>query len=144
MQKTGVRVFKLFCVDCESAVILLLCLTLMQIHNYILLKLQILFVELVDFLLRLNGQLTKGRLNQFSLLTVLYYFPPFTTRPCADPEGGRGGSRPPEKSQKYRVSKQFWSGPPGKSQNYDASIQCWAIIDPPAKRHLNGVSLAGR
>ena len=94
MQKTGVRVFKLFCVDCESAVILLLCLTLMQIHNYILLKLQILFVELVDFLLRLNGQLTKGRLNQFSLLTVLYYFPPFTTRPCADPEGGRGVRTP--------------------------------------------------
>ena len=94
MQKTGVRVFKLFCVDCESAVILLLCLTLMQIHNYILLKLQILFVELVDFLLRLNGQLTKGRLNQFSLLTVLYYFPPFTTRPCAYPEGGRGVRTP--------------------------------------------------
>ena len=29
---------------------------------------------------------------------------------------------------------------PLKSQSYQASIQCWAIIGPPAKRHLNGVS----
>ena len=27
---------------------------------------------------------------------------------------------------------------------YQASIQCWAFIGPPAKRHFNGVSLAGR
>ena len=63
---------------------------------------------------------------------------------CADPEGGTGGPDPPEKSQKYRVSKQYWSGSPGKSQNYKASIQCRAIIGPPAKHHLNGVLLAGR
>ena len=31
-----------------------------------------------------------------------------------------------------------------KSQNYQASIQCWAIIYPAAKRHFDGVSLAGR
>ena len=30
------------------------------------------------------------------------------------------------------------------SQSYQSSIQCWAIIGPVAKRHLNGVSLAGR
>ena len=35
-------------------------------------------------------------------------------------------------------------GSPEKSQSYQASIPCWAIIGPPAKRHLNGVSLAGR
>ena len=35
------------------------------------------------------------------------------------------------------------SGPPEKSQSYQASIPCWAIIGQPAKRHLNGVSLAG-
>ena len=33
---------------------------------------------------------------------------------------------------------------PEQLQNYQASIQFWAIIDTPAKRHLNGVSLAGR
>ena len=32
---------------------------------------------------------------------------------------------------------------PLKSQSYQSSIQCRAIIGPPAKRHLNGVSLAG-
>ena len=33
---------------------------------------------------------------------------------------------------------------PEKSHCQQASIQCWAIIDPPAKRHRNGVSLVGR
>ena len=31
-----------------------------------------------------------------------------------------------------------------KSQSFQASIQCSAMIGPPAKSHLNGVSLAGR
>ena len=31
-----------------------------------------------------------------------------------------------------------------KSQSYQASIQFWAVIGMVAKRHLNGVSLAGR
>ena len=47
---------------------------------------------------------------------------------------GTGGPDPPEKSQKYGVSYQYWS----RSQSYQASIQCWAIIGPPAKRNLNG------
>ena len=67
--------------------------------------------------------------------------------PWANPEGGGAGSPPPpspEKSQKYRVSYQYWSGSPEQSQSYQASIQCWAIISPPAKRHLNGISLVGR
>ena len=29
-------------------------------------------------------------------------------------------------------------------KSHQASIQCWAIFGTPAKRHLNGVSLAGR
>ena len=42
-----------------------------------------------------------------------------------DPEGWTGGlPLPPEKSQKYRVSKQYWPGPPEKSQSYRASIRC--------------------
>ena len=51
---------------------------------------------------------------------------------------------PPEKSQKYWVSLQYWSGSPEKQQSYQSSIQCWDSICPPAKRHFNGVSLAGR
>ena len=49
-----------------------------------------------------------------------------------------GGPDPPEKSQKIRVSKQYWSGSPEKSQSYQDSIQCWAIIGPPAKRRFAG------
>ena len=57
---------------------------------------------------------------------------------CADPEWGIS-----EKSQKYRFSGN--TGPdPLKLQSYQVSIQCWAIIGTPAKRHLNGFSLAGR
>ena len=33
---------------------------------------------------------------------------------------------------------------PLKSQSYQARIQWWAIIDTPAERHFNGVSLMGR
>ena len=62
----------------------------------------------------------------------------------ADPEGGTGGQTPPEKSQKYRVSKQIWFGSSEKSQSYQASIQCRVIICLPGKHYLNGVSLAGR
>ena len=57
--------------------------------------------------------------------------------------GGQGVQTPPEKSQKYRVSSQYWSGSPEKSQSYQANIHCWAIIAPQAKRHFNGVLLAG-
>ena len=47
---------------------------------------------------------------------------------CADLKGGTGGPDPPEKSQKYRVSWQYWSRSPEKLQSYQASIQFWAII----------------
>ena len=45
------------------------------------------------------------------------------------------------KTQKYRFFFKNSDPEPLKNQ---ASIQCWAIIVPPAKRHLNDVSLAGR
>ena len=38
----------------------------------------------------------------------------------------------PEKSQKYSVSLQCWSGSAEKSQSYQACIQSWAIIGTPA------------
>ena len=57
---------------------------------------------------------------------------------------GDRGFGPSEKSQKYRVSLQYWSRSPVKSQSYQASIQCWASICPPKKRYFNGVSLAGQ
>ena len=41
---------------------------------------------------------------------------------------GTGCHDPPEKSQKLKVYKQYWSGSAEKSQSYQASIQCWAII----------------
>ena len=64
---------------------------------------------------------------------------------CADPEGeGVQGIRTtPEKSQ-YIGLLCNTDPDPLKSQSNQARIQCWAIIDTPAKRHLNGVSLAGR
>ena len=57
--------------------------------------------------------------------------------------GPRGGGNPLMENHKNIV---FFCLPilvriPLKSQSYQASIQCWAII---AKRHLNGVSQAGR
>ena len=74
---------------------------------------------------------------------TMCFFPSNYT--CADPEGrggGAGGLDPPP-LKNYKI-KQYWSRSPEKSQSCQASIQCWAIIGPPAKRHLNGVSLAGR
>ena len=66
---------------------------------------------------------------------------------CADPEGVQG-SGPPRKSQKYSFFKQYWSPyEPLKTvvlPSHQASFQFWAIIGTPAKRHLNGVSLADR
>ena len=63
---------------------------------------------------------------------------------CGSRGGDRGPDPSPVKNHKNIVSYQFWSRSPEKSQSYIASIQCWAIISTPAKRHLNGVSLAGR
>ena len=64
--------------------------------------------------------------------------------------GGAGGPEPPPgKLQKYMVSLKLFLHvailvrTPLKSQSYQSSIQCWAIIGPPVKRHLNGISLAG-
>ena len=60
--------------------------------------------------------------------------------------GGTGGPPPPPPPpppENHKTKGFFrWSGSPEKSQSGQTSIQCWAIIDPPAKRHLNGVSLA--
>ena len=67
--------------------------------------------------------------------------PVFLRKPWADPEGGQGVRVPPEKSQKYRF---FFSNTGSEPLKNQASIQCCAIIGQPAKRHLNGVSLAGR
>ena len=59
--------------------------------------------------------------------------------------GSRGP--PTEKYKKYMVSLKLFlailARTTLKSQSYQSSIQCWALIGPPAKRHLNGVLLAG-
>ena len=67
--------------------------------------------------------------------------------PCVDPEGGggQGSGSPPGKHKAIGYFfLQYWSGSPRKLQSYQASSQCSAIIGPPAKRHLNGISLEGR
>ena len=67
------------------------------------------------------------------------------TLPCADPGGGGRGSGPPPGKLLKNIGFLSNTGPdPLKSQSYQSSIQCWAVIDPPAKCHLNGVSQAGR
>ena len=54
------------------------------------------------------------------------------------------GSVPALKDQKM-IGFPSNTGPdPMKSQSCKVIIQWWAIIGPPAKRHFNGVSLAGR
>ena len=66
--------------------------------------------------------------------------------------GGTGGSDPLEsrggtEGLKSHKAIGFLSntGPDRleNQQGYRASTQCWAITEPPAKRHLNSVSLAG-
>ena len=61
--------------------------------------------------------------------------------------GGGGGGEGVRAPWKITKNIGFFSNtgpsPDLKSQSYQ-TIQCWAIIDTPAKRHLNGVSLAGR
>ena len=61
----------------------------------------------------------------------------------ADPEGGTGG---PDLLENHKnIGFLSNTGPdPRKWQSYQASIQCRVIIGTPAKRHLNGVSLAGQ
>ena len=41
--------------------------------------------------------------------------------------GGQGVRTPPEKSQKYRVSKQYWSGSPVKLQSYQATKPAFKV-----------------
>ena len=65
-------------------------------------------------------------------------WPPVYARIQREEQGVR--APPPLKNHKNIRSL----GSPEKSQGYQASIQCWATISTPAKRHLNGVSLAGQ
>ena len=55
--------------------------------------------------------------------------------------GGTGGPDPTWKITKIKGSLAILVRIPLKSQSYQSSIHCWAIIGPPAKRHLKGVSL---
>ena len=61
--------------------------------------------------------------------------------------GGQGDRNTPPPSWKIAKTIGFLSNTgldPLKNHSYQSSIQCWAITGPPAKRHLNGVSLSGR
>ena len=58
--------------------------------------------------------------------------------------GGTGGPDPPLENHKNIGFLAILVPIPLKSLSYQASFQGWGIIDTAAKRHLNGVSLAGR
>ena len=61
---------------------------------------------------------------------------------CADSEGGRvPDPLPLENLKNMRILSKIVRIP-WKPQSHQASIQCCAIIGTPAKRHLNGVTLA--
>ena len=90
-----------------------------------------------------------GLADRILVLMVYEQKPPLNM--CRSRGGGGGGGAkgldlPPPlgKSQKYRVFFSNTGLDPLKIVSYQASIQCWATIGMPAKRHLNGVSLAGR
>ena len=55
--------------------------------------------------------------------------------PCADPEGGMASGPPPEKSQKYRVFSQYWSGSP---ENYKATKPAFNV-GPSQAHKLNDI-----
>ena len=64
-------------------------------------------------------------------------------------DGSRGGqgvrTPPPLKNHKnIGFLSNIGPDPLKNQQSYQASIKRWAIIGPPTKRHLNGVSLTGR
>ena len=59
--------------------------------------------------------------------------------------GGTGGPDPlPLKNHKYLGFLSNTDQNPLEITKLPSQIQCWAIIATPAKRHLNGVSLAGQ
>ena len=59
--------------------------------------------------------------------------------------GSIGGPDPPPLKNHKNIGFLSNTGPdPLKKNSFQVSIQCWAIIGTPAKRHFNGVSLAGR
>ena len=61
--------------------------------------------------------------------------------PWADPDDGEQGVRTPP-YLKIKTIKGFSNTGPYPLEN--PKVQCWATNGPPAKRHLNGVSLAGQ
>ena len=63
---------------------------------------------------------------------------------CGSREGTGGPDPPPLKNHKNTGFSSNTGPDPLKNRSCQPSIQCWAIIGPPAKRHLNGVSLVGR
>ena len=68
-------------------------------------------------------------------------------RMCGPREGGQGIRTPHEKSQKYRVSKEYLSGFPEKHKaTKPASMLSHHqhASETPFQLHFNGVSLAGR
>ena len=69
------------------------------------------------------------------------WWPDVVTLMC----GSRGGGQGVRAQLDNHKTKGFLSNTGlDPLKNHKVNIQCWAIIGTPAKRHLNGVSLAGR
>ena len=67
------------------------------------------------------------------------------TSSCAGPEGGGAGGPDPLKNHKFIGFPPRNTGPDLlKITKLPSQHSFWAIIGPPAKRHFNIVSLAGR
>ena len=84
-----------------------------------------------------NSMITCGQVGTFYSSTH-FYSNTMTLRYSGHGQiqrEGQGVRTPLEKSQKYRVSWQYWSRSPEKSQSYQTCIQFLAIIGTPAKRH---------
>ena len=73
-------------------------------------------------------------MSPFMLNIFVYYT-------CADLEGGQGVQTPPKKSQKYRVSQQYWSGSPknsklGHHQHTSETPLKWRFAGVPMMSHV--------
>ena len=63
---------------------------------------------------------------------------------CADPKGGGAGRPDSLKNHKFIGFPSNTDPDPLKITKIPSQHSMWVIIGPPAKRHFNGASLAGR
>ena len=105
------------------------------------------YAALNDYLIRkptIISFLHQGIL--FKTTNIHYGMPVLFMRGPRGWDRGSGPLLPPPPENSQSIESLINTGPDSlKTQRYQAvNIQCWAIIDRSAKRHLYGISLAGR